>query len=121
MCLPVVDAGAGGEVCVSPVMGKGFRMERAPAADHPTCLLFATGSGISPIKALIESTELQVCLMVKFHKSTSAVRSCFSVMLDSHNASCLVTAGLAGATPFQQKKVSMQVCTLSVQLDFNIA
>ena len=43
-------------------MGKGFRMERAPIADHPTCLLFATGSGISPIKALIESNELKVCL-----------------------------------------------------------
>lgn len=51
---------AGAEVSVSPVMGKGFRMERAPAAEHPTCLLFATGSGISPIKALIESDELQV-------------------------------------------------------------
>lgn len=50
---------AGAEVSVSPVMGKGFRMERAPASDHPTCLLFATGSGISPIKALIESEELQ--------------------------------------------------------------
>lgn len=49
----------GGEVSVSPVMGKGFRMERAPASQHPTCLLFATGSGISPIKALIESDELQ--------------------------------------------------------------
>lgn len=51
---------AGAELSVSPVMGKGFRMERAPVADHPTCLLFATGSGISPIKALIESDELQV-------------------------------------------------------------
>lgn len=50
---------AGAEVAVSPVMGKGFRVERAPAAGHPTCLLFATGSGISPIKALIESDELK--------------------------------------------------------------
>ena len=55
-------AGAGAEVSVSPVMGKGFRMERAPTADHPTCLLFATGSGISPIKALKESNELKVWL-----------------------------------------------------------
>jgi ferredoxin-NADP reductase len=41
-------------------MGKGFRMERAPAEEHPTCLIFATGSGISPIKALIESGELDL-------------------------------------------------------------
>ena len=59
-------------------MGKGFRMERAPAADHPTCLLFATGSGISPIKALIESNELQVCLMDKL-KSISLVQCAFSI------------------------------------------
>lgn len=57
-----LHAGAGAEVSVSPVMGKGFRMERAPTTEHPTCLLFATGSGISPIKALIESNELQVWL-----------------------------------------------------------
>ena len=50
------------EVTVSPVMGKGFRMERAPADEHTTCLLFATGSGISPIKALIESDELEVAM-----------------------------------------------------------
>ena len=50
-------------------MGKGFRVERAPAAGHPTCLLFATGSGISPIKALIESDELKVraCTLISTH------------------------------------------------------
>jgi ferredoxin-NADP reductase len=39
-------------------MGKGFPVDRAPAAAFPTLLLFATGSGISPIKALIESGAL---------------------------------------------------------------
>lgn len=43
-------------------MGKGFRPERAPAKQFPTCFIFATGSGISPIKALIESNELEVRL-----------------------------------------------------------
>lgn len=33
-------------------------MDRIPAADFPTVLLFATGTGISPIKALIESGAL---------------------------------------------------------------
>ena len=75
---------------MSPVMGKGFRMERAPAADHPTCLLFATGSGISPIKALIESSELQVCLMVNFEKHICCP-VCFRPMLSSNTASCMVT------------------------------
>ena len=62
---------AGSEVSVSPVMGQGFRMERAPAAELPTCLLFATGSGISPIKALIESDELQVCALSTLCSSLS--------------------------------------------------
>lgn len=41
---------AGDEVLVSPVMGKGFPVDRVPPATHPTLLLFATGSGVSPIK-----------------------------------------------------------------------
>ncbi|KAF8060585.1 zinc finger CCCH domain-containing protein 40 [Scenedesmus sp. PABB004] len=51
--------GAGAEVAVSPVMGKGFPVDRIPPATTPTVLLFATGSGISPIKALIESGALE--------------------------------------------------------------
>eukprot|EP00878_Enallax_costatus_P007580 GHUV01007937.1.p1 GENE.GHUV01007937.1~~GHUV01007937.1.p1 ORF type:complete len:325 (+),score=104.05 GHUV01007937.1:809-1783(+) len=50
---------AGAEVSVSPVMGKGFPVDKIPADNHPTVLLFATGSGISPIKALIESGDLE--------------------------------------------------------------
>lgn len=68
-CLSLRCLLAGSEVSVSPVMGQGFRMERAPAADNPTCLLFATGSGISPIKALIESDELQVSFDNDVHMS----------------------------------------------------
>jgi hypothetical protein len=37
-----VDAGA--DVSVSPVMGKGFPVEKIPAEAHPTVLLFATGA-----------------------------------------------------------------------------
>lgn len=53
------DLAPGSEVSVSPVMGKGFPVEKIPAEDHPTVLLFATGSGISPVKALIESGSLE--------------------------------------------------------------
>jgi hypothetical protein len=35
--------GAGAEVSVSPVMGKGFPVDQIPADAHPTVLLFATG------------------------------------------------------------------------------
>jgi len=45
-------------VGVSPVMGKGFDLTPAPAAECPTALLFATGSGISPIRALVKSGAL---------------------------------------------------------------
>lgn len=34
---------AGAEVAVSPVMGKGFPVDKIPAEQHPTVLLFATG------------------------------------------------------------------------------
>lgn len=50
----------GTEVDVSPVMGKGFPVEKSSPAEFPTLLIFATGSGISPIKALIESDAIQV-------------------------------------------------------------
>lgn len=44
---------AGAEVLVSPVQGKGFPVDKIP--DAKTVLLIATGSGISPMKAVIES------------------------------------------------------------------
>lgn len=52
-------AAAGTEVLVSAPMGNGFNVDSVPPADFPTVLIFATGSGISPIKALIESGALQ--------------------------------------------------------------
>lgn len=49
---------AGAELLVSDAQGKGFPVDRVPAADYPTVLLFATGSGISPVRSLIESGAL---------------------------------------------------------------
>jgi len=49
---------AGGSLLVSPVQGKGFPLDRIPADKVDTVLLFATGSGISPLKAVIESGAL---------------------------------------------------------------
>lgn len=46
------------QVEVSPCQGKGFPLERVPPADFPEMLIFATGSGIAPIKALIEAGAL---------------------------------------------------------------
>ena len=45
---------------MSPVMGKGFSVEKAPPAEFPYLFIFATGTGIGPIKALIESHALKV-------------------------------------------------------------
>ncbi|GAV81156.1 NAD_binding_1 domain-containing protein [Cephalotus follicularis] len=46
----------GDVVELSQVMGRGFDLEKIePPQDHPTVLIFATGSGISPIRSLIES------------------------------------------------------------------
>ena len=41
-------------------MGNGFKVGQLPVADFDTVLLFATGSGIAPVKALIESQDLRV-------------------------------------------------------------
>ena len=42
-------------------MGKGFSVESIPPAEVPYLFIFATGTGIGPIKALIEAHALQVC------------------------------------------------------------
>lgn len=44
-------------------MGNGFKVGQLPLDQFPTLLLFATGSGIAPVKALIESEDLQVFLL----------------------------------------------------------
>ena len=48
----------GSTVKCSAVMGKGFPVDRVPSDSFKKVFLFATGSGISPIKALIESGAL---------------------------------------------------------------
>ena len=51
----------GSELDVSPVMGKGFRVEeRAPLSSCKHVYLIATGTGIAPIRALIDSGELDI-------------------------------------------------------------
>lgn len=42
------------------MIGSGFPVDRAPAEKYPTLVVFATGTGIAPIKALIESSALDV-------------------------------------------------------------
>lgn len=54
------SSSAGSEVSVSNVMGKGFPVDRIPPSDFDRVYIFATGSGISPIKSLIESDSLDV-------------------------------------------------------------
>lgn len=55
----LVNSKEGGSVDVSPVMGKGFNIAKLPADTYDTVFLFATGSGIAPVKALVESGTLQ--------------------------------------------------------------
>ncbi|KAL4179331.1 hypothetical protein AMTRI_Chr13g119520 [Amborella trichopoda] len=46
----------GEEVELSPVMGRGFNIpEIEPTPEFPSVFIFATGTGISPIRSLIES------------------------------------------------------------------
>ncbi len=41
-------------------MGKGFPLDKAPPETIKEILIFATGSGISPVRSLVESGQLQV-------------------------------------------------------------
>lgn len=51
---------SGDELLASAVMGKGFPVEQIPPDDVGTLFMFATGTGISPVKALIESGALDL-------------------------------------------------------------
>lgn len=61
----ITDAEEGASIGISQVMGGGFPIEeecRGFKYDFPlqNCLLFANGSGIAPIRAAIESGQLQI-------------------------------------------------------------
>ena len=45
----------GAELEVSEVMGRGFQTGLIPASSFPDLFLFATGSGLSPVRALLET------------------------------------------------------------------
>ncbi|KAJ7529552.1 hypothetical protein O6H91_15G056900 [Diphasiastrum complanatum] len=50
------DLGKGDKIELSQVLGRGFNVGQIyPVEEFPTVLLFATGTGISPIRALLES------------------------------------------------------------------
>lgn len=56
----ICSVAEGGKVDVSHVMGNGFPIDKAPHETIKELLIFATGSGISPIRSLIESGALEV-------------------------------------------------------------
>jgi len=57
----VCDLKRGDTLDVSDVIGKGFGLKEAhPAGTRPNVLLFATGTGIAPIRALISSGDLDI-------------------------------------------------------------
>lgn len=58
---------------MSPIMGKGFPLHRAQPDQAPYLYIFATGTGISPIKALVESGELQVKALIIFSAQLHAL------------------------------------------------
>jgi len=51
-------AAAGTELTMSPAMGGGFKVDEKLGGDVKDVLLFAAGSGISPIRSAIESGKL---------------------------------------------------------------
>lgn len=55
----LVGLAKGDSVSTSAVMGKGFPVDKIPPKSAQMLFMFATGTGISPVKALIESGTLQ--------------------------------------------------------------
>ncbi len=84
-------------------MGKGFPIERAPPSEVPYLFIFATGTGVGPIKALIESQALQVSALQSYQKRVAQMglcsliqctmdymlQQCFPSCLAAHRASAL--------------------------------
>jgi arabinosyltransferase len=76
------SSSAGAEVSVSDVMGTGFPVDRIPPSEVQNVYIFATGSGISPIKALIESGGLD-----------TSSRSCVTLYYGARNEESMAYAG----------------------------
>lgn len=79
--------GTAGDICamkpgdtlgVSPAMGNGFDLGKAPASETPNTLLFATGSGISPIRSLIQSGALGDRDVTLFYGTASEKSTAFA-------------------------------------------
>lgn len=55
----IVKLSAGDSLQISDVMGKGFGMSAAPPDQVDTLLIFATGTGISPIGSMLDAGKEQ--------------------------------------------------------------
>lgn len=74
----------GAEVLVSPVQGKGYAVETVPEA--ASVVLVATGSGISPIKAVIESGALSKAKVHLFYGTKSKEMTAFQDLIPKWEA-----------------------------------
>ena len=59
-------------------MGKGFDLSAASADECPDAFLFATGSGISPVRALIKSGALEGRDVTLFYGTASPAYTAFA-------------------------------------------
>lgn len=82
---------------VSTVMGKGFPIEKIPWEQVPQVLIFATGTGIAPIKALIESPSFQVCVI------SSTIIFCLNIRSRNENLyDCIMVSEMKQIALFLQ-------------------
>jgi NAD(P)H-flavin reductase len=104
--------GTAGEICalkegatvdVSPPMGGGFDLGKAPIAESPNALLFATGSGISPIRALVKSGALDGRSVRLFYGTASSSTCAFLEEFDewktTHNIAVTHVQSQVGGPP----------------------
>ena len=69
-------------------MGKGFDLSVAPSTECSTALLFATGSGISPVRALISSGELSGRDVTLYYGTTSPAHTAFADEMATWEKEC---------------------------------
>eukprot|EP00798_Chlamydomonas_sp_ICE-L_P018485 gene18485-24982_t len=104
----VTQQSEGAELLVGPVEGKGFKVETI--ADATTVLLVATGSGISPIKAVIDSGILGKAKLHLFYGTKAKELSAYQELIPKWEAGGMKVTQVDAGLISDPKSVAVLMC-----------
>lgn len=87
----ICDAASGANIDVSTVQGNGYKYGEKFGADVTDVLLLATGSGIAPLKAVIESQGLKSKNLKLYYGAQSPSKMAFQDRFSAWEKDCGVT------------------------------